>query len=91
MDPCLEQPDLWPEVHSRLLVAIADYLGPQLRPKYRVAIEKRVYEDTIGNLPVGCPDVSVLKRTSAPLPSARLSWSRSSLNCPCPKRFRSVI
>jgi hypothetical protein len=45
MDPYLENPGLWPEVHSRLLVAIADTLGPQLRPKYRVAIEKRVYED----------------------------------------------
>lgn len=64
MDPYLEQPDLWPEVHSRLLVAIADYLGPQLRPKYRVAIEKRVYEDTIGNLLVGRPDVSVLQTPS---------------------------
>ncbi|PZD73267.1 hypothetical protein C1752_02175 [Acaryochloris thomasi RCC1774] len=61
MDPYLEQPALWPEVHSRLLVAIADSLGPQLRPNYRVAIEKRVYEDTIGNLLVGPPDISVIK------------------------------
>lgn len=61
MDPYLEHPDLWPEVHSRLLVAIADYLGPQLRPKYRVAIEKRVYEDTAGDLLIGRPDVAVLR------------------------------
>ncbi len=43
MDPYLEHPELWPEVHNRLIVAIADTLAPQLRPKYRVAIEKRVY------------------------------------------------
>lgn len=61
MDPYLEQPDLWPEVHSRLIVAIADYLGPQLRPKYRVAIEKRIYEDTVSDIFVGRPDVSVLQ------------------------------
>ena len=61
MDPYLEQPDLWPEVHSRLLVAIADCLGPQLRPKYRVAIEKRVYEDIQGNLFVGRPDATLSK------------------------------
>ncbi len=61
MDPYLEQPDLWPEVHSRLLVAIADCLGPQLRPKYRVAIEKRVYEDIQEDLLVGRSDVAVFQ------------------------------
>lgn len=67
MDPYLEQPELWPEVHSRLIVAIADALAPQLRPKYRVALEKRVYqtsgeEDT---LVVGIPDVSVQRSISS--------------------------
>ncbi|MEM6593085.1 MAG: DUF4058 family protein [Cyanobacteria bacterium P01_H01_bin.119] len=61
MDPYLEHPDLWPEVHSRLLVAIADSLGPKLRPKYRIAIEKRVYEDTREDLLVGRPDATVFK------------------------------
>ncbi len=61
MDPYLEHPELWPEVHSRLLVAIADSLGPQLRPKYRVAIEKRVYEDTREDLLVGRPDAAVFR------------------------------
>ena len=60
MYPYLEHPELWPEVHSRLMIAIADVLGPQLRPKYRVAVEKRVYQ-TIGeeNLLVGIPNVVV--------------------------------
>jgi hypothetical protein len=60
MDPYLENPDLWPEVHSRLLVAIADALGPKLRPKYRVAIEKRVYEDVTEGLVIGRPDAAIL-------------------------------
>jgi hypothetical protein len=44
VDPYLENPEFWSEVHNRLIVAIADSLSPHLRPKYRVAIEKRVYE-----------------------------------------------
>lgn len=61
MDPYLEQPGLWPEFHNRLLVAIADVLGPQLRPKYRVAIEKRVYQDAVEDLQIGRPDAVVLR------------------------------
>lgn len=71
MDPYLEHPELWPEVHNRLIVAIADALAPQLRPKYRVAIEKRVYqtsgeEDT---LVVGIPDLTVQRQVSATNPT----------------------
>lgn len=40
IDPYLENPELWPEVHHRLITAIADAIGPSIRPKYRVAIEK---------------------------------------------------
>ena len=60
MDPYLEHPDLWPEVHSRLLVAIADHLGPQLRPKYRVVVEEAFYQTTEPDaVLVGRPDVAV--------------------------------
>ncbi|WP_392533388.1 DUF4058 family protein [Nostoc sp. C117] len=31
MNPYLENPELWPEVHSRLIIAIADAIAPQLR------------------------------------------------------------
>ncbi|PSN13996.1 hypothetical protein C7293_13470 [filamentous cyanobacterium CCT1] len=64
MDPYLEQQGLWPEFHNRLLVAIADVLGPQLRPKYRVAIEKRVYQDAAADLQIGRPDAAVFRATS---------------------------
>lgn len=61
MDPYLENPDLWPEVHSRLIVAIADILIDQLSEKYRIAIEKRTYfSNDEESLLVGLPDVSIL-------------------------------
>src|SRR5262249_11879991 len=43
MDPYLERAGVWEEVHTRLIVAIADALGPQVRPKYRVGVEQRTY------------------------------------------------
>ena len=43
MDPYLERVGVWEEVHTRLIVAIADALGPQVRPKYRVGVEQRTY------------------------------------------------
>ena len=43
MNPYLETPELWSEVHSRLIVAIADMIAAPLRPNYYVAIEKRTY------------------------------------------------
>ncbi|NET38424.1 MAG: DUF4058 family protein [Cyanothece sp. SIO1E1] len=61
MDPYLENPELWPEVHSRLIVALADAIASPLLPNYYVAIEKRTYfaysEESVL---VGIPDVSVL-------------------------------
>lgn len=63
MDPYLESPELWSEVHNRLIVAIADDLANHLSNKYRVAIEKRTYlsgeEDS---LLVGIPDVSIVSK-----------------------------
>jgi hypothetical protein len=62
MDPYLEHPDLWPDVHHRLITAIADAVGPQLRPKYRVAIEKRTYLAEAEDMSfVGRPDAAVLR------------------------------
>lgn len=43
MDPYLEHPDLWPGVHSRLVVYIADQLQPMLGSRYLAAVEERVY------------------------------------------------
>ncbi|MCL1475187.1 DUF4058 family protein [Argonema antarcticum] len=66
MNPYLENPELWSEVHNRLIVAIAIAIAPDLRPKYRVAIEKRTYlSDIEDSVLVGIPDVAVYaKRTT---------------------------
>lgn len=61
MNPYLEQPELWHQVHNRLIVAIADDLTPQIAPKYRVSIEERVYTSVDDALLVGIADVAVAK------------------------------
>jgi len=43
MDPYLERAGMWEEVYTRLIVAMADALGPHMRPKYRVGVEQRTY------------------------------------------------
>src|SRR6516165_1000321 len=43
MDPYLEDPGLWPDVHSTLIAVAREFLAQQLRPKYTVRIEDRVY------------------------------------------------
>ncbi|MEO0985294.1 MAG: DUF4058 family protein [Cyanobacteria bacterium J06639_14] len=64
MDPYLENPEIWPEVHSRLIVAIADNLAPSLHPQYYAAIEKRTYLDTPeDSILIGIPDISITSRT----------------------------
>jgi Protein of unknown function (DUF4058) len=67
MNPYLEHPSLWAGIHHRIITAIANELGPKLRPKYIVAIEERVYEVS-GDMAllVGVPDVSVQSLPQAP-------------------------
>lgn len=67
MNPYLEDPELWTEVHAWLMVLLARSLNPLLTPKYRAAVEKRVYTDA---LLVGIPDVSVFQANTESRPSA---------------------
>lgn len=67
MNPYLENPSLWSEVHSWLIVELARSLNPSLVPKYRAAVEKRVYLDA---LLVGIPDASVFQQTPESEPSS---------------------
>ncbi|MGO9918206.1 MAG: DUF4058 family protein [Isosphaeraceae bacterium] len=41
MDPWLEHPDLWPDVHNSLITAIRDSLNPQVVPRFVVRVESR--------------------------------------------------
>lgn len=43
MDPYLENPELWPDVHSTLINEIRNALNPRLRPRYVARVEMRVY------------------------------------------------
>lgn len=46
MDPYLEHPSLWPNVHQRLITYASDALQAQLAPRYYVSIGERVYLET---------------------------------------------
>jgi hypothetical protein len=41
MDPWLESPTIWPDVHSSLITSIRDVLSPLLRPRYFVGVQTR--------------------------------------------------
>jgi Protein of unknown function (DUF4058) len=58
MNPYLEQPAIWSSVHSRLIVALADAVAPQILPNHYIEVETRIYsEDT--ELLTGIPDAAV--------------------------------
>lgn len=68
MDPYLESPVFWSSFHTRLLVAIADTLTPQLRPKYYVDVETRTYQDqdeARDELLIGIPDAAILTASAS--------------------------
>ncbi|MBW4541337.1 MAG: DUF4058 family protein [Myxacorys chilensis ATA2-1-KO14] len=73
MNPYLEQPVFWSSFHTRFMVAIADAITPNLRPKYYVDVETRTYVDeTDEELLVGIPDALVLSPTqTSPLTPGR--------------------
>src|SRR5262245_26870216 len=65
MDPYLEHPGRWPDVHHRLISVTSELLIVQLRPKYFVRIEERVYlsdQHDPGRL-VRIPDLKIAART----------------------------
>ena len=48
MDPYLEDPTLWPDVHQRLIAYISEYLQSQVRPKYIARIGERIEVSDLG-------------------------------------------
>jgi hypothetical protein len=64
MDPYLEDPGRWPDVHHRLITIASDALTERLRPKYYVRIEERVYisgEEDPGRTVIA-PDIRIAAR-----------------------------
>ena len=69
MNPYLENPGLWPDVHHSVIVKLRDYLAPRLRPDYRVTIHERVYvvsDPNSGGSEHRMPDVAVLSAAATP-------------------------
>ena len=86
MDPYLEHPILWPSVHMRLIVALANQLGPRIRPHYVASVEERVFIE--GPDQQRIPDVWIQKIATGRPPSdardrrrrPRRRWSWKSTN-----------
>jgi hypothetical protein len=53
MDPWLEHPGLWPDVHKSLIAAIRDDLAPRIAPRYYVGVEQHTYVTTARSNPAG--------------------------------------
>jgi Protein of unknown function (DUF4058) len=69
MDPWLEHPAIWPDVHNSLIAAIRDELVPRVAPKYYVGLEQRVYTLEPGELIlVGRPDIVMGRPASFDVP-----------------------
>ncbi len=70
MNPYLENPGLWPDVHHSVIVRLRDYLAPRLRPDYRVTIQERVYivsdPNSRSSSDLRMPDVAVLSTPATP-------------------------
>lgn len=77
MDPYLEHPSLWPDVHNRLIAALADAISPTVAPNYYVGVESRAYViKPEGDRYIGRPDISV----ASPVP----------ISTPTPTRIQTV-
>ena len=96
MNPYLENPGLWPDVHNSVIVGLRTLLARQLRPEYRVTTVERVYVMTepggngsggSGGNGVRIPDVAVL--TAAPVPGE--GTGTGELRFPMPARSKDAI
>jgi hypothetical protein len=64
MDPYLEDPALWPDVHHELISTAREILARQLKPKYSVRVEERVYisDEADPGRQVIVPDLRIVHR-----------------------------
>lgn len=93
MDPYLEHPALWPGVHNGLIAALQLALAPQLRPRYYVALEERVYVTEADQRDyIGRPDVAIVGSSSADVEpvSAAAEPSVLSVRVPLPDVVRET-
>jgi hypothetical protein len=94
MDPWLEHPALWPDFHNGLVAAVREWLGPVLRPRYYVAVERRTYLFKQDDLVlIGIPDVSVIphRRTGGISPRGQRSAAVLDVEVPMPDELADVF
>lgn len=64
MDPYLEDPELWPDVHASLITTIRELIAPKVGPRYVARVEQRAFlfgpDDPAGEVYV-VPDVRIVK------------------------------
>ena len=70
MDPYLEDPARWPDLHQSLITYTRDALQPQIRPRYHARIGERVY--VLAYPQTMYPDVVLIQR---PLREPKLGFA----------------
>lgn len=67
MDPYLEQPGFWPDIHHELISGIRAALQPRLRPKYAASVETYIYvsDDDDTGRKVMIPDARIVDNPRA--------------------------
>lgn len=60
MDPWLEHPGLWPDLHNSLITSIRDDLAPRVAPRYFVGVEQHTFvTSAAGDIALIRPDVLI--------------------------------
>jgi hypothetical protein len=80
MDPYLEDPALWPDVHHAVIETIRDLLVPRVRPRYTVRVEQRVYLNDVDDpaFRLIVPDLRVVTPADAARQPARQASASAS-------------
>jgi hypothetical protein len=67
MNPWLEHPSLWSDVHFRLISALARYLSPLVSPRYYVSVGSQAYIATTFASPPASryPDIAIVQSRQA--------------------------
>ena len=91
MDPYLERPSLWPDVHNKLISELQSELNPRLPAKYVARMEARVYvmEEGDTGREILVPDLRIEK--SAMVPGRRSSKAVATLEVAEPLEYQLAI
>jgi hypothetical protein len=81
MDPYLEDPELWGDVHHGLIAQTQAALNRRLRPKYVARVELRIYLED---------DEDPARRKRIPDVRVEVGKKRSNGHAPAPRFFREV-